>query len=273
MNTMCERLVDANERVQAETRARIDAIEQLRHADRLMTVGKLASGIAHELGTPLNVVEARAGMIAAGETSKDETLEYARIIVDAVGRMTRTIRQLLEFARRRGPEKNNQQIAPVIARTLELLKPLGAKKQISLSLENGQTRPLDVDANQFEQVVTNLVVNAIQSMDHAGSVVVRISEERATPPADMDGVAGEFACVRILDEGAGIAKEHVPHIFEPFFTTKDVGEGTGLGLSVAYGIVRDHGGWIDVKSEIGKGTEFLVYLPLQARDPREGPLS
>jgi two-component system, NtrC family, sensor kinase len=275
MNMMCERLIGANERVGAETRARIDAIEQLRHADRLMTVGKLASGIAHELGTPLNVVEARAGMIAAGETSSEETADYARIIVEAAGKMTRIIRQLLEFARRRGPQKNAQEIAPVVLRTLELLRPLGAKKQVVLSLENAQTRPVDVDPNQFEQVVTNLVVNAIQSMQKPGTVDVRITEERTVPPADVRGEAGsepaEFACVRIMDQGAGIPAEHLPHIFEPFFTTKDVGEGTGLGLSVAFGIVRDHGGWIDVKSELGKGTEFRVFLPLRPQDPRRGP--
>jgi two-component system NtrC family sensor kinase len=274
MNTMCERLVDANQRVRSEARARIDALEQLRHADRLMTVGKLASGIAHELGTPLNVVEARAAMIAASETSPAETLDYARIIVEASGRMTRIIRQLLEFARRKGPAKNAQLLAPVIARTLELLKPLAAKKQVALSVENGQTRAVDVDASQFEQVVTNLVVNAVQSMDHAGKVEVFIAEEKVAPPADMGSEAGDFLCVRIRDEGAGIEQEHVAHIFEPFFTTKEVGEGTGLGLSVAYGIVRDHGGWIEVKSEPAKGTEFRVYLPLRpeggARDGRKG---
>jgi two-component system NtrC family sensor kinase len=267
MNTMCERLVDASQRVESETHARIDAIEQLRHADRLMTVGKLASGIAHELGTPLNVVEARAGMIAAGETSHEETLDYARIIVDAAGRMTRIIRQLLEFARRKGPQKNAQQLAPVIARTLELLRPLGAKKQVTLSLESVETHPVDVDASQFEQVVTNLVVNGIQSMKQAGTLLVRVSEETTAPPVDL--AEGDetrqkrpYACVRIVDEGEGIPEDHLSHIFEPFFTTKDVGEGTGLGLSVAYGIVRDHGGWIDVQSEVGKGTEFRVYLPL-----------
>jgi signal transduction histidine kinase len=224
-------------------------------------VGKLASGIAHELGTPLNIVLARAEMIAAGETSQDETITYAGIIVDAASRMTRIIRQLLEFARRKGPQKAAQSIAPIVGRTLELLRPLGAKKHVALCLENGETRPVEIDANQFEQVVTNLVVNAIQAMDHEGDVTVCISEERVSPPADIESNAKEFACVRVTDQGAGIDAEHVPHIFEPFFTTKDVGEGTGLGLSVAYGIVLDHGGWIAVKSEVGKGTEFFVYLP------------
>jgi len=84
------------------------------------------------------------------------------------------------------------------------------------------------------------------------------------PPADIEGTEGPYVCVRVADEGEGIAEENIPHLFEPFFTTKDVGEGTGLGLSVAYGIVRDHGGWIAVKSELGKGSLFAVYLPASA---------
>jgi two-component system, NtrC family, sensor kinase len=265
MNTMCERLVEANLRVASETRARIEAIEQLRHADRLMTVGKLASGIAHELGTPLNVVEARAAMIAAGETTPTEAREYAQIIVDAAGRMTRIIKQLLEFARRKGPQKKPQELVALVRRTLDLLRPIASKKQVVLALEDGHARPVDVDPNQFEQVVLNLVVNAIQSMQHAGTIQVCISEQIATPPADVQEELGSaarpFVCVGIRDEGAGILAEHVSHVFEPFFTTKDVGEGTGLGLSVAYGIVRDHGGFIDVTSHVGKGTEFRVHLP------------
>jgi signal transduction histidine kinase len=264
MNVMCERLVVAHERVAQETAARIVAIEQLRHADRLMTVGKLASGIAHELGTPLNVISGRAGMIVAGETSASETVSYARVIVEATERMTRIIRQLLEFARRKGPQKASHTLEPVVSRTLELLQPLAAKKHVSLSLKSAKMAPVEVDVNQIEQVVTNLLVNAIQSMSHAGRIEVGLSEERVRPPADIESPEGSYVCVRVVDEGDGIAKENLAHVFEPFFTTKDVGEGTGLGLSVAYGIVRDHGGWIAVESQLGEGSQFAVYLPASA---------
>ncbi len=264
MNEMCDRLVVAHERVEDEAKARIAAIEQLRHADRLMTVGKLASGLAHELGTPLNVISGRAGMIVAGETSEKETVSYARVIVEAADRMTRIIRQLLEFARRRGAQKSTHALEPVVARTLELLRPLAAKKHVALTLQSGKIAPIEVDVNQIEQVVTNLVVNAIQSMSHAGKVTVDLSEQRACPPVDIEGGEGSYICVRVADEGGGIAKENLLHVFEPFFTTKDVGEGTGLGLSVAYGIVREHGGWIAVESELGKGSQFAVYLPAGA---------
>jgi signal transduction histidine kinase len=111
------------------------------------------------------------------------------------------------------------------------------------------------------QVVLNLLMNALHATESGKAVSIALGRGRAIPPAD-DG-RGEQPCLRIevRDEGAGIALEALPRIFEPFFTTKDVGEGTGLGLSVAYGIVKDHGGWIDVASEVGQGSTFTVWLP------------
>ena len=264
MNLMCERLVEANAQTAAETTKRIAALEQLRHADRLMTVGKLASGIAHELGTPLNVIDARASMIADGETTFSEAVDYARIIVESCAQMTRIIRQLLDFARPRGPERAPEDVHRVAERTVTLLERIAAKRGVSLALRDGGRHVLaDIDANQIQQVVTNLLMNAVQAMDGHGAVEISVVPMRATPPRDcgLEETEGDYVCVRVRDEGRGIAAEHLPHIFEPFFTTKDVGQGTGLGLSVAYGIVREHRGWMDVRSTVGEGTEFLVYLP------------
>jgi signal transduction histidine kinase len=267
MNTMCDRLVLAHDRVEEETGKKIVAQDQLRHADRLNTVGKLASGIAHELGTPLNVVSARAQMIAANETTPAETLDYAGVIVQATERMTRIIRQLLEFARRKGTDKATCALEPLAQRTLDMLGPLAAKRDVKLVLEAPAETLVDADASALEQVLTNLVVNAVQSMGKPGAVTVSVGRERTGPPAFV-GLVGApeatYACVRVKDEGDGIREEDISHVFEPFFTTKDVGEGTGLGLSVAYGIVQDHGGWIVVESVPGKGSSFNVYLPMKA---------
>ena len=259
MNAMCERLEIAAEKVEAETRSRILAIEQLRHADRLMTVGKLASGIAHELGTPLNVIEARAEMIAAGETELEESRSYARVITEATERMTRILRQLLDFARRGRSQTAPHDVLSLAKRTVELLRPLAAKKQVPLNVE-GSTGAALVDSEQIQQVLANLVVNAIQATNAPGSIDVLVSEETATAPVEAGGGSVDCIRVQVQDHGAGIAPEDLPRVFEPFFTTKQVGEGTGLGLAVAYGIVHDHGGWIDVSSERGVGTTFSIFL-------------
>ncbi|AUX25615.1 histidine kinase [Sorangium cellulosum] len=261
INAMCERLAEAQARAAREAAARIAAMEQLRHADRLTTVGKLASGIAHELGTPLNVVGGRAKMIARG-LPQEEAAESARIIAEQADRMTRIIRQLLDFARRRSAQKAPVDLAQIARQTLQLLEPMARKRSVALRLDDEGLSPAraEVDAAQMQQVLTNLVMNGIQSMKQGGELVVRVERARARPPVDHGGEEGEHLAIRVIDQGEGIAPEDVPRLFEPFFTTKDVGEGTGLGLSVSYGIVREHGGWIDVQSERGRGSTFTVYL-------------
>ena len=117
------------------------------------------------------------------------------------------------------------------------------------------------DPGQIQQVLTNVILNAIQSMPNGGSVEVGFWHGEKMDPQGHDGRAGFHACCHIQDEGSGIPSEILPYIFDPFFTTKEVGEGTGLGLSIAYGILREHQGWVEVDSEVGKGSRFSIYLP------------
>jgi two-component system NtrC family sensor kinase len=261
MNRMCERLRVARDSEQAEADAKTRALAQLRHADRLATVGRLAAGLAHELGTPLNVVHARARQMAtaAGTT---EIGDKSRIIVEQVDRMTKLIRQLLDFARKGELQPTDVDVHALVDRAVMLLDPIVRKRGVSLTIA-GASEPLwgQVDPEQMTQVVLNLVMNAAHATESGRAVSITLGRGRAIPPAE-DG-RGEQACLRIevRDEGAGIPAESLARIFEPFFTTKDVGEGTGLGLSVAYGIVKDHGGWIDVASRPGVGSIFTVWLP------------
>jgi signal transduction histidine kinase len=259
VNAMCERLTDATMRVERETAARISTLEQLRHVDRLTTVGKLASGVAHELGTPLNVVSARAKMIASGETTAEETTEYARIIAEAADRMAKIIRQLLAFARRKATQKSTTDLWRIAKDTSELLRPMAVKANIDFLLESLPTpATAEVDGDALQQVFTNLFVNAIQASPRGGNVKVGFAYEVRPEGAQHPG---RYLRVSVRDEGDGIAPAHLGHIFEPFFTTKEVGRGTGLGLSVTHGIIEDHGGFIDVESEPGKGATFSVHLP------------
>jgi two-component system NtrC family sensor kinase len=264
MNQMCEELGEAQERVRAETAARIAALEQLRHADRLRIIGQMASGIAHELGTPLNVVSGRAGLIASGELPPPEVHESARIIRAQCDRMTAIVRRFLEVARRRSPQREPTDLGRIARQVVELLTPLSRKRGASLSvLVDAPELPARVDPGQVQQIAMNLVVNALQAASPGGKVEVRAFHERTTPPPGFKAGPGEYQCLSVSDDGPGIPSEDLGHIFEPFFTTKDVGEGTGLGLSIAEGLARDHGGWISVASEPGRGARFVLYLPAE----------
>jgi two-component system NtrC family sensor kinase len=277
MNAMCNRLAETRYALSAETEERLRAEEQLRHAERLATIGKLASGIAHELGTPLGVALMRANMIASNEHVGREARDAAQNISEQIDRITNIVRQLLDFARGRGSSppgslnrRNPANLLAIAQRSATMLQPLAIKRSQLIEIVQGEQVP-EPPANeeQIEQVLVNLVVNAIHASERPGKVIITVGLDKARPPADVtppvwrEGGEPRYAMVSVRDEGVGIAPEVLPRIFEPFFTTKHVGEGTGLGLSVAYGIVREHGGWIEVSSERNKGSLFTVYLPME----------
>ena len=260
MNAMCDQIAEARAKASSETQARLEALAQLRHAERLSTVGKMAAGVAHELGTPLNVISGRARMIARGKGSSD-VVDNATIIDGQAQRMTAIIRQLLTFARGGTPKKVPLVLPEIAHKTLDMLRPFAKRHDVELRLEcPDNLRRVDADAGQLEQVLTNLVMNAIQAMPKGGEINVSIDDVDATPPPELGGSSGRYQRLEVRDHGTGIRPGDLERIFEPFFTTRDVGEGTGLGLSVTHGIVRDHGGWLAVESEIDKGSRFSVYL-------------
>ncbi|MCU0682426.1 MAG: ATP-binding protein [Polyangiaceae bacterium] len=261
LDTMWDRLEAAHSRLATETGARLEALEQLRHSDRLATVGRLASGLAHELGTPLNVVLGRATLIVREAAVSEATLKGATIIIEQTQRMATLVRQLLDFARQRGPQTCRLDLRSAVTHAIALLAPLTKKAGIELATGPRFDETYTIaDPAQLQQVLSNLVVNAVQATPAGGRVLVNVSAERARPPADVGGDESVYARLDVVDNGTGITPEDLKHIFEPFFTTKGIGEGTGLGLSVTYGIVREHGGWIDVESRPGAGSRFSVFL-------------
>lgn len=262
MSDMSRALQHAGQTLAHETEKRIATLEQLRHADRLSTVGKLAAGVAHELGTPLNVVWANASMIKSGELVGRELTEGAEAIAAQAQRMTRIIRQLLDFARPRAVLRAPTDLVGLAGQTLQFLESMAQKRAVGLDLQASATAVMaDVDAVQIQQVLTNLVVNAIQATPAGGSVTVAIAAVEAESPPEHGSRRGWWHRLEVRDTGSGIAPEVLPHLFEPFYTTKGVGEGTGLGLSVSRGIVGEHGGWIAVRSAPGEGACFSVFLP------------
>jgi signal transduction histidine kinase len=261
LDAMAAEIRLSQERLRDETARRLATMEELRHADRLRTVGRLASGIAHELGTPLNVVSGRAAMIEKRQLDEQDVVESAAIIRAQAGRMTEIVRQLLDFARRPRTDRSVVDLAAVARAVSSLVEPLARKRGIEVTVDAPDLTATSGDPAQLEQIVTNLVINAVQASSSGARVVVMVDESEAIPPPDHPRQPGRYARLRVLDHGVGMSEDEIQHVFEPFFTTKDVGEGTGLGLSIVYSIVQDHGGWIDVSSSPTDGTCFTVHLP------------
>lgn len=261
VDAMCEKLAEANARSESETNARIRAMEQLRHADRLITIGRLAAGIAHELGTPLNVIAGRVKMLRRGGVDATTGTEYLAIIAEQAERMTGIIRQLMDFGRVRESKMGAADLVAIARAVAKLLEPMARKRGVTLEVTTLEPVYAVGDAARLEQVVSNLVVNAV----HACSSGDRVEIQAGMAPDAVDGTpGGPCVFLRVTDSGHGMDEQTATRMFEPFFTTKDIGQGTGLGLSVAHGIVQEHGGAIRVRSEVGAGSEFSIFLPAVA---------
>ena len=230
--------------------------EELVQSRKIAAVGTLTSGIAHELNNPINNIVLSAEVLKEDfrELSQEEALGLIQDIMGQAERAADIVKGLLDFSRSERPEIEPLDIAAVVQDTLKLVRNQLSLCGIQADLDLPQNLP-QVQGNRksLQQVFLNLFINAIQAMLDGGSLTVR-----AYPTPD-----GQWLKVQVTDTGMGIAAEHLPHIFDPFYTTKEVGRGTGLGLSVTYGIVEKHGGRIEVESEKGKGSTFSVVLPVR----------
>ncbi len=262
INAMSDQLQSAYRRITAEEEAHQESVEQLRHANRLTTVGKLASSMAHELGTPLNVISARAKMIMAHEVEGDGLVESSRTILDMSNRMTQTMRQVLDLARRKPAQVVAIDLCQIIRQSISLLTMLARRRKVTLRF-GGEEGPLfsPVDPDQIQQVLSNLIVNGLEAMPDGGNLVVSVTRKPGAQPSQDDPGSSSYLCISVRDEGEGISEENLTRVFNPFFTTKERTGGTGLGLSICADIVREHGGWIDVQSRPGEGSTFTVFLP------------
>lgn len=272
LTTMAEKLDEARVEMAKESTAKVQALEQLRHADRLRSVGQLASGLAHELGTPLNVVSGRARLIETAEGVSEELQSDARVIRDETAKMTGLVKQLLGFARRKVPQREEADVAGAAARVTQMLGPLAAKRGVSILLAApGGPCVMRGDPLLIEQAITNVAVNGIQAMGEGGTLSISVAQRLLARPGSGERVPS--AIVSVVDDGPGITDEVRASIFDPFFTTKDVGEGTGLGLSVVYGIALDHGGFVQVENEPGRGARFDLVFPLEGKYASIAPSS
>ncbi len=245
-------------------RERTELYEQLQQLQKMEAIGTLSGGIAHDFNNILAATLGNANLIL--EKATDEKLKrYAERIKTAAERGAALTRQLLGFAR-----KGKMEVAPVdlmqsVRNVVEMLEH-STDKRIQIRIESiGKIQKVLGDKNQFEQVILNLAVNAIDAMiptlGEKREGILSFTLKMENPPNENQNARQSYLHLAISDSGTGIPKEIRNKIFEPFFTTKEVGKGTGLGLAMVYGIVKNHHGKIEIDSEVGKGTTVYVYLP------------
>jgi len=242
--------------------------EQLRHTQKMESIGMLAGGIAHDFNNILQIILMNTVKFKRTQSDPEALMRAVDMINRSVQRGAGLVRQLLTFARK----------TEIVFQSLNLNGTIDELKRILI-----QTFPetidvkVDLDPNlpsvvadqtQFHQVLLNLCVNARDAMPRGGTLSITT---RTVPGSSLrdrfpDSHERNYTCVMVSDTGTGMDKQTLEKIFEPFFTTKEVGQGTGLGLAVVYGIIKSHHGFIDVESEVGRGTKFHVYLPVQPQD-------
>lgn len=238
--------------------------EQLRQSQKMEAIGQLAGGVAHDFNNILTVIHGHASLLLLDKTMAKNAARSAQQIVQAAERAAGLTRQLLTFSRRQVMQTRRLDLNEVVSNmTMMLGRILG--EDITLKLHYWpQPAFIKADSSMMEQVLLNLVVNARDAMPKGGQLSIKITVANLNTSQrsfDSEPRIGDFVCLNVTDTGFGINPEHLRHIFEPFFTTKEVGKGTGLGLATVYGIINQHQGWLEVESEVGKGSTFRVFLP------------
>ena len=235
-------VVDISERKRLEM--------QLRRTERLAELGTLASGMAHEIGTPMNVILGRAEYLL--QRAADEGMKKGlATIITQVERITKVMNQLLAFARRRTPERRAVDLAKIVDDSLEMFQERIAQSHITVAKTiESSLPPVHADQDQLIQVLINLVMNSLHAMPEGGRLGLSLARE------------GSHVRLEVADTGHGMPEEIRAKAFDPFVTTKEFGKGTGLGLTVVKGIIEEHGGTITLESAVEEGTTFTIRLPL-----------
>lgn len=242
-------LADINARLQT-------AQQQLVQSEKLAAIGQLTAGIVHDVKNPLAVIKGLAEVMLDDPDHDAEERSWLANIRDNAAKANQIVSDLLKFARQSNLERTQRDLRETVQASVRLTEYLARRARVKVVSDMpAQPVIMAYDAQQVEQVLINMIHNAIQAMPDGGALRLSLSQ------------ASEAAALAIQDTGKGIAPENLSRIFDPFFTTKPEGEGTGLGLSVSYGIISNHGGRIDVESQLGEGTTFIISLPKPRPEP------
>ena len=243
---------------------RLNLEAQLRQSQKMESVGQLAAGVAHDFNNMLTIIQGHGGMLLAKSAQRPELLDSAQAIYFASERAASLTRQLLMFSRKNVMQPKLLDLREVVGTMTKMLQRL-LGETIILAFQPPPQMPLvEADAGMIEQVIMNLAVNARDAMPKGGTLAISTEAVELGPDyvqTHPEARPGGFVRLRVTDTGCGMNAATMARIFEPFFTTKEVGKGTGLGLATVYGIVKQHEGWIEVASEVGKGSTFSVFFP------------
>jgi signal transduction histidine kinase len=256
---MAVSLKESREKFLHEAEIRLSLERGLRDSEKTATIGQLASGLAHEIGTPLNIIAGRAKMTKTSLGENNDAQKNQDIILDQTRKITKIIQQLLGFARKKRFEQKQLNVNPLLVTTLDLLDYQIQRQGVTVARQLGNGLPfLKADPDLLQQVFMNLLLNSLQSMPSGGTLRISTCSRRILREG-LEYGERDYIEVCVEDTGTGMDEDTMKNLFTPFFTTKE--RGTGLGLTVTQGIVHEQGGWIDVKSKVGRGSVFTVYLP------------
>ncbi len=249
---------------------RLNLEKRIQQGQRLNAVGQLAAGVAHDFNNILTIITGHAGLLLGHKDIPVNMRADLEHIESAALRASSLTHRLLAFSRQQAMFPRPIHLYEVVKNTAAMLsRTMGGN--IAFKVRIGENlQPIDADPAMMEQVITNLVLNARDSMPRGGTLIVAVERVEIFGEATQntpDAQPGTAVCLSVTDTGMGIAAEHLPHLFEPFFTTKKGGDGTGLGLSVVHGIVKQHRGWMEVESVVGKGTTVRAYFPPTDKQP------
>jgi two-component system NtrC family sensor kinase len=247
-NFMVEAIKERDEQLKEQTK------EIVGRSERLAMIGQLAAGVAHEINNPLGSIIIFSHLLLEEPEIKDLAREYLEKIVKESMRCKDIVKGLLDFARQTEPEVRLADINEVLKSTLCLVEKQTLFQNIQITTRNNPDLPLvEIDTTQVQQVFMNIIINAAEAMEGQGELLTttRLSQDN------------RFVEVEFTDSGCGISQGNLKRLFEPFYTTKEVGHGTGLGLAISYGIIEKHQGSIKVRSVPGKGTTFIIQLPIK----------
>jgi two-component system, NtrC family, sensor kinase len=261
---------DLREKIDQEERVK-DALLRAARAEKLASLGQLAAGVAHEINNPLTGILLYGGLLLEDLPPEDPKYQDMESIIEDANHCRNIVKSLLAYSRQTSANKEVIDLNELVEQSLGLIRDQRLFINIKVVKElTDESMLVKVDRGQLNQVIINLVINAVDAMERKGTLTLKTYSDRSRNQVVGKGEATGFAYLEVSDTGCGIPEENLPRIFDPFFTTKDLGKGTGLGLSTAYGIVHENGGTIWVKETGESGTTFVLELTLyEATDGNE----